>query len=589
MTEATDPPDRPRREPADREAAFEIERANWYFSKLPMIYVGNLVGAVGLTGALALAGSRDPWLLAWVGAVVLHVVLCRTWTWWPSRSAITERAAARYWGRYLVGSSLVQGLVWAAAPLAFLTSDAFVVPGVLVLVANVAAAVALLSSHPSAYAAFSIPVTLATAIALYGSGPAGALLAAMCIIFLGFCLLLSLDTHHTIATSLRLRIEREGLLGRLEEQIDVASRALREKDRFMAAVSHDLRQPVAALGLLIAQLDAGGGRLDRDVADRTRRALRRLDDLVRGLLDTANLDAGRVVVQPEDFLLEDRFEALRVEFEPIAAATGTVLQVRPTGAVVHSDPLQLQRMLANLLANALVHGGGGTVLVGARWTREGWRIEVRDDGPGIPESEQEAVFAELHQAGERAGAIGHGLGLSIVRRLGRLLGHAVTLRSAPGAGSCFGVLVPRVRPGALVPVPEARADVVPIEAARGGRLPGLRLLVVDDDEDVRAGLAGLLRSWGADVDEADGADGALAAVSAGLRPDLIVCDQRLGNGATGTRLLRALRATLGARVPAVLVSGEPPEPDDPDDRWLRKPLAPAQLRLAIEGALRRAS
>jgi signal transduction histidine kinase/CheY-like chemotaxis protein len=365
------------------------------------------------------------------------------------------------------------------------------------------------------------------------------------------------------------------------------------KSRFLAAASHDLRQPLHALGLFVGALgdriealDAGApGREElAALAARAGRSAESLRSLFDGVLDVTKLDAGAIEPMLEVFCLEELFEELRQELLPQARAKGLLLRVVPTRAVVRSDPLLLGRMLRNLLVNAVRYTERGAVLVCARACDGGVRIEVRDSGAGMTEEEQRSAFAEFQRlaSGRRAGE-GLGLGLSIVERLGRLLGHPVSVRSAPGRGSSFRVEVPRADASLARPI--ARAEP-PGDAQLAGKL----FVVVDDDPAICDALGALLETWGCRLL----AYGSVAALREGLaalreRPAALLLDHRLGAGETGVDAWRAAREVLGSDAPAVLVTGETAPERLAELRSLglpvlTKPVAPARLR-ALLGAL----
>lgn len=577
--------------------AVEVALANAYFNRLPLIYLGNGAACVGMAVALVGlgVGGVGIWLLLTLG----HIVLCRAWTWWPSRQAVVTVERARYWGRYLVGSSLLQGVLWGAAPVLFLpplVGTAHATTGTtlttLVMVASVSASMVLLSSQRLAYAANAVPVTLGlgAGLVLMTTEPlASTILALATILLLLTGLHFSRQAHEAQVRTLRLDLEGERLTRDLGRQVAVAEDAVADRTRFMAAASHDLRQPLAALNLFLAQMDTHTSGAGQHLLARSQQTLSRLNALIQGLLDTSRLDAGDQHIALGAFALAPLLDALQDEFEELARSKGLRLHTARTAAWVHGDALQLQRILANLISNALTNTHSGAVLVGVRWRREGWCIEVRDSGPGIAPDQQSLIFREFYQIEnpERDARRGVGLGLSIVKRLAALLDAPVALRSAPGAGSTFSVLVPRIpRPAQVVALP---ARVAPTGAA----LPS-RVLVIEDDQLVTEAIDGLLRSWGCIVALAESAQGAVAAVRSGHPlPDLILSDLRLPGDLNGVEAILAVRSACGRMIPAALITGEPVGSIDLSDvpgvRVLQKPLSPPQLRVLLTTLLRRAS
>jgi signal transduction histidine kinase/CheY-like chemotaxis protein len=366
------------------------------------------------------------------------------------------------------------------------------------------------------------------------------------------------------------RIEATG--ARLaKEQADRESRA---KTELIAAASHDLRQPLHAVGLLA---DALAARLDdpktRELVDRIGESTQELDEMLTTLLDRSKLDAGAVRAERQRVELRAVFAQLERDFTGPAEVRGLRLRVVPTQLAVESDRLLLLRILRNLVSNAVRYTQAGAVLVAARRRGAEVAIEVRDSGPGIAEQAQHEIFDAFHQLpGRRSGGLG--LGLSIVDGLARVLGHTVEVRSAPGRGSTFSVRA-SLAEGAAGTAPEPEAPLRSPLAVR-------RVLVVDDDAAVRHATRELLKGWRCEVRDAADAAAALAAVD-GWTPELVLADYRLGDGVTGIELIGRLRAERGLDPLAVILTGDGDGPDVEGLRAagftvLRKPVPPARLR-----------
>jgi signal transduction histidine kinase/CheY-like chemotaxis protein len=366
---------------------------------------------------------------------------------------------------------------------------------------------------------------------------------------------------------------------------DWAETANRGKTGFLAAASHDLRQPIHALGLYMGSLrerplEAGA----REIVERMDGSVAALESLLNALLDISRIDAGVLVPQPRPFDLGALLHRLGDEFSREAATCGLRLSVRlggtpPAGAM--ADPMLVERVLRNLIANAVKYTRSGGVLVtcrprGAGGASPQWRVEVWDTGPGIAPDEQERVFDEFYQAGnpERDRRGGLGLGLSIVRRLARLMKLPLALHSRPGHGSRFSIDLPAC---ALAPVAAGRS-------AEAAALPTMVIAVIDDDAEVRDAMRSLLQSWQCEVLDGADAEEVMAAVRAGQAPPhAVVADLRLRGGRDGVAEVGRLRAALGAELPALLVSGDSaPERvrvmQDSGLPWLAKPVSPARLR-----------
>lgn len=338
----------------------------------------------------------------------------------------------------------------------------------------------------------------------------------------------------------------------LQDQKERAEQANRAKTHFLAAASHDLRQPLQAAGLFVGTLRLR----NRDpeigaLIDRVERALGNLEGVLEALLDISRLDAGVVEPRITRISLAAVFRSLQETFAEPAAHYGVKLRIRPTALWCESDPLLLERILANLVSNALRYCDKGRVLVGCRFSGGEIRIEVRDSGPGISPERHQDIFREFIQLEHRARLRdkGLGLGLAIVERLARLLGHTVNVRSFPGKGSTFAIAVPRVNPA------PAALQFSPAEMP-SPELSGKRILIIDDDADVLAALGQFLSRHGAAPMLAHGPDEAQALLSTQAPPDLIISDYRLGTGFDGISVIQALRKSLAIDVPGVILTGD---------------------------------
>ncbi len=382
----------------------------------------------------------------------------------------------------------------------------------------------------------------------------------------------------------QLRESYAGLEQKVADRTQELAAANQAKTRFLAAASHDLRQPMHALGLFVAQLR---GRIVEPEAlamvGKVESAVTALQELLDALLDISRLDAGVVTPSNTDFRLQPLLLRLDGVFAPQAEGKGIRLRAAPTRLAVRSDPVLLERILINLLANAVRYTQQGGVLVGCRRRGGNVRVEVWDSGIGIADTHRDSIFQEFYQIGnpERDRQKGLGLGLAIATRLARLLGSRIELVSRPGKGSVFAIELPR----GTATESTRKTEPAPLS------LHGMRVLIVDDDALVRDAMASLLTQWGCEVLSAgDGAEAEAVMKRQGATPDAIVCDYRLPEGETGIEVIRRLRNVAGADVPAALVTGDTAperlrEASDSGYALLHKPVQPAKLRLLIEHLL----
>jgi signal transduction histidine kinase len=388
---------------------------------------------------------------------------------------------------------------------------------------------------------------------------------------------LNRDELGALATNVN-RMSEE--LGRLYQQLEAANLA---KSRFLAAASHDLRQPLHALNLFIAQLRRETDEAERDrLVGRIDAAVAAMNELFSALLDISKLDAGVVRPTMSEFPVDALLKRIEMTFMPTAREKGLRLRIVPNRAFIRSDFILLERILINLVSNAVRYTEKGGVVVGCRNGDGIARIEVWDSGIGIPDDQQTSIFGEFYQLPTSDHGGGLGLGLAIVDRLCRLLDHQIALTSRVGSGSRFSVSVPTASP---LPVVDASPKTVVDRAI------GKFVLVIDDDALVLDAMRGMLKSWGCTVATANSATAAIAGLSEYERPpDLIISDYRLSGGANGIQLIEQLRQALDTPVPAFLISGDTAperlrEASGSSFYLLQKPVLPMTLRAVVTEVL----
>jgi two-component system CheB/CheR fusion protein len=352
--------------------------------------------------------------------------------------------------------------------------------------------------------------------------------------------------------------ERRHVAQALEAAKRQAQLANVAKSRFLAAASHDLRQPLQTLALLQGLLaKAVEGERAQKLVARLDETLGTISSMLNTLLDINQIDAGTVGVEMADFPISDLLDRLRDEFSYHAQAQGLALRVVQCGLSIRTDPRLLEQMIRNLLSNALKYTRRGKVLLGCRRHQGMLSIEVWDTGVGIPEGELQAIFEEYHQLDNvaRERNRGLGLGLSIVQRLAKLLGHRVSVRSQPGKGSVFAIEV-TLPPSAAEPQRERHRHGMDDGIVEGSRRSGA-ILVVEDDPEVRELLELLLTHEGHRAAAAHDGKAALELVARGtIRPDLIVADYNLPNGMNGLQVTAKLREVLDRVIPVIILTGD---------------------------------
>jgi signal transduction histidine kinase/CheY-like chemotaxis protein len=529
-------------------------------------------------------------LLGWLGAFVVYA-LVRLAMVRAYRRRVGDDLDQRVWMIRALWALALGGSLWCAA--CFL----FYVPGrieyqlflVTILLGAVVSGLVTLAVHLPAYLVFILPFLAATAVRYGMENDAlhvGIALAAFAIlfIFVNFARYI----QNSFVESLKLRMALAERNQELAERNHEVERANLARSRFLAAASHDLRQPLHALNLFATQLERETDPVERGrVVAGINSAVAAMNELFNALLDISRLDAGVLTPSKAEFPVRNLLTRIETTFGAAAREKGLRLRIIQSEARVCSDFILLERILLNLVSNAVRYTRRGSILVGCRRRGDSLCIEVRDSGIGIPEDQQRNIFSEFYQLApqEPDGRAGLGLGLAIVDRLSRLLDHPVALRSRPDAGSCFSVVVPlAVRPPDS-DTPAAVADATP------DPLRDKLIVVIDDDALVLEAMRGLLQGWGCRVVLAATDTEALMRLARDdIPPDLIISDYRLANGRTGVQAIARLREALGAPVPAFLITGDTApellrEAGASGFHLLHKPVAPMTMRAMVNQLL----
>jgi signal transduction histidine kinase/CheY-like chemotaxis protein len=562
------------------EDVIQAEHVRTTFRQFPVVILVHISDAAVVAGLLAFFTDTPPKPLAYWFAAVLAVAFMRLVAFRRYRDSETQVTAWRRWSTVAAAFSGAFGILWATAIVLFLNMDVpfSVILLVVVPIGMTAGSAATSAAVPKVFFSFLFTVVPTLVFVLVGTGtPLGYAIGAMSFATLLADISICLTIHKALDQSLRLRLENEMLR-------DEAERANRAKTRFLAAASHDLRQPIHALGLFFSALaERIRGREADSLIGRIEETIGVVTNMLNALLDISKLDAGVVEPKVGPTGIDKLFQRLETELSAAAREQGNRLRFRPCRAWVRTDPAMLERILRNLIGNALRYTDGGRVLVAGRRRGAELRVEVWDTGCGIPRERIDEIFVEFQQLGnpQRDRTQGLGLGLAIVRRLARLLGHRLDVRSTPGRGSCFAISLPLLPEQDRERFREAPAP----EQALAGDTERLLVLVLDDDSIVREAMAELLRDWGYEVLLAATLDEALA-VAAGRLPDLLVVDYRLPGDVTGGDAIQALHARAERSIPALVITG-----DTAPDRlreatargypFLHKPVQPAKLRSTL--------
>lgn len=541
------------------------------------------LSVICLAGFVLVGAGVGAWVPAWI---VVMVMLSLAMV--ALAIAYRRRTVSSSPRTYGIAHSLLTGLVGLAwgcgAVLCAVSSSA----GMLTFYTLVLGGTALGAVSSQHVLMCSCMVSLWTSIPLLaiswlvnGTGPGPLATATIMVLFGVMLSVLAIRMNDFVVQNVTLADElaaKNAVLTRTSAQL---AEAHEEKSRFLAQASHDLRQPIHAIGLFVEYL--GGMRLGRDgreVLANIDRSLESLTRLCRSLLDLSALDVGRVKPQLGAVSLGDVTAEVVRQASAAARARDITLRFRPSRLWARSDEALLHTMVQNLVSNAIKYAPGATVLVGVRRRYGALAIVVADTGPGIGKADQRRIFQEFVRinAPHSEETEGLGLGLSIVRRLADMLDLKVTLVSRPGQGACFAI------EGLVETPPDLRRRRLPANR-HAKRLHGLRVLVVDDDRPVRDSTVQLLSRWGCDVRASERVDHADTTAF-----DFVLCDQELGQSYSGLDLIRRIRARSPAPVAAAIVTGGRIDHLMETCKAegiviLAKPVRPAQLRSALLAGL----
>ena len=554
----------------------------------PVGALSALAAAFVLAGVIYLGGPQNrssllsvAWLAVMTAEVAWQISLCYRYR--RARSGETRRDR---WEPRFVLIALLEGLTWGFGTVVLSILGGNLDNQLLVLLVGTgvaAGSVLAFGSHlPAFYAMFfaiAIPFPLWS---LMQGDTLHYALALLIIVFIFAIVQLAQGFNSSLIHALRLRFENETLVSDLrsqkneaELQKEVAERANQAKTRFLAHANHDLRQPIQALNLDAATLKSWHNRvtLDREtlsVIERIDTAAKSLAELLTSLLDLSRLDANLVELRETSFRIDLLLQSICDEFRPEAEAKGLRLILHDCSAHVRTDRVQLRRIVANLVSNAIRYTDKGRVIIrcrGPRRSETGLHIQVWDTGRGIPVEKRRLVFEEFQQLDnpERDRTKGLGLGLFIVKRLAELLKCDLQLRSKPQRGSVFTITIPLAG--------EAVATDPPASKTPASAPAHDLILVVDDELSIRESMRDLLNRWGYQVIVAGSGSEMLPLIADPAyhnRPALIICDYRLRAGEDGIAVIQSLRSEYNDDIPAILLTGD---------------TAPARLKAAGESGV----
>lgn len=563
------------------QATIKAEQIRVLYAQQPLSLIGTVLVAV-LAGTILWDDVNRTLLLAWL-AVLTVVLVLRVINLYDYKRQAPGDAEIHPWRRRAIGFALASGAIWASLPAMFITGDdPFTLINIVVFCVGMGAgSLASQCVYLPVLYSFSIPLMVALPASVHVNGGEFSHFAylgyAFGLVMLGF----AKGANDVFKQSITMRFENDRLIRELKIQKAEAEAANIAKSRFLAAASHDLRQPLHAVSLYAGALRDLSATSEQDELNaKMERAIDALDDLLAHILELSKLDAG--VVQPtlQHFELTDVLARLDERYNAIAEQRGLDYESLAKDVIVESDPPLLERILDNLLANAVRFTVRGGILLRTEVDGDNVCVIVQDTGTGIPEDEHERIFEEFYQLGnpERDRGKGLGLGLSIVNRLCGLLGHELKMRSAPGRGTEVRILMARGHRDEIV---ESSA----VSALPDFDLTNKRVMVIDDELDVREATRAQLASWGCNVSLADSLEQAVHLTN-GEPAELLIVDYRLRNHENGVDAVIDYRNKFGPDIPAVIVTGDTAperirEAVDSGIQVLHKPVTPGQLRMCV--------
>ncbi|MFK7857418.1 MAG: hybrid sensor histidine kinase/response regulator [Granulosicoccus sp.] len=566
-----------------------------YNEQIRLIYNQGTIPIAGAT-VCALVLTLFLWrhmpqmtLVFWLGTVSLSALL-RLWCIYTYLKADQQTRERSIWGTLFWMGSLAAGIVWGALPLIFYSvyNTEFLLLISTIFAGMVTISAANGSNYLPSFLSFSVPLVLPLAIShLLSDVDSLALIGVLLIMFLATNFMLAVKSNRQNRDLISSQLENQKLVESLAEEKQIAERAMVAKSRFLAAASHDLRQPLHAMGLFLSALRTREKEPEkvRIIEDMSKSA-DALNSLFNSLLDVSRLDAEIIEFNPEHVLASRVFDALRAQFEQQVAEKNISLSIRADDHVLYSDVVLLERVLRNLLSNAVQYTGSGSISLVCTALADGSKlVTLADTGIGIPAEFAEDVFSEYYQLNNpaRDRSKGLGLGLAIVKRLCELMDLPLEMESTEGKGTVFRVVVPGGDPLQIIQQAKPSSGIV---------ADGRRVLVIDDELQVLQSMRHMLEGWGCEVLLAESARDALRVLAlSDMIPDIIISDYRLADNLNGVDAVEAIRESCELSIPAIVVTGDTsPERlkqvKETGLQLLHKPVRPDELHDVMERILK---
>ena len=619
---------------ADRQATSLAEEVRSAFDYLPASLAGNLAGVSVITLLFWSTAPRQViawWLVAFGLMLAMRIFLGHQFK-LTQAAGVTASVDWPGWRLKWNLGTLSSAAMWGATAWLFYPSDQSIQQvGLIITIYTLSVAVVpVLATQPKVFLAFSALCFLPLAARIASEGTLyGYELAGILVLVFGLTTVLARSYRQALRRAIDLKLHADDLTAQLQVEKSAAeaaraeaegarsqaegarsqaegarveaegARALAEianraKTQFFTAASHDLRQPLHAMGLFAEALRQKNHDVEvAHLVNSINESVDALEGLFSELLDITRIDSGGVEVHPQHFAMSDILRKLRLHFEPVAFEKGLALRLRGGQHWAHADPLLVERILRNLVSNAIRYTADGTVLVSCRRKGDALLLQVWDSGAGISQAQQARVFEEFYQVpkAEQSGGgaalherKGLGLGLAIVKRLADLLEAPLSMESQLGRGTVFSLLVPAGKAARQV------VSTASTLASRSLTLENRLIVLVEDEPVVLAGLEAVLKSWGATLASFNSVSACVAWLEGRqtslARPDLLIVDFRLEDGRSGLEAITLMRTHFKQKIPAIVVTGSTmtgheQEAHDMDFHLLIKPVLPNKLRAMI--------
>ena len=570
------------------EQQLQAERIKVLYKQVPSILISNLLIALLLTLFLY-KFTNDILSLYWMIVVIILSVFRYIMLKRYNKQEQDEKEVI-WWGWFFVLTAFISGCIWGATSILFLQTDSLVIMLFLLMTLTgiTVGSSASLSNFAWSYYAFAIPTILPFAYVLASEGKTDfIILSIMLTVFLLLQLIVAKKNQSTLDESIILRNEKTDLIQQLELKKEKAELANSAKTRFLAAASHDLRQPLHAMSLFLDILDERNQDPEQAmIVDKIKKSSLSLENLLESLLDISKLDAGIIGVNKKSFPIQKLFDVLANEFNSIAIEKGLRIHFMPTSLYLNSDSQNVERILRNLISNAIRYTEQGKILIGCRRQSDSVLLSVYDTGVGIDADKNKIIFEEFQQLDNpgRDRSKGLGLGLSIVNRLTELLNAKLSMQSIPGKGSVFSIELPRSSSNQI-----SQPDMVTVETYP--KLAEKIIVIVEDEEEIRNALKLLLSGWGCKVLELTSITDVKQKLQLSCKPDMILADYRLQNHETGVNVIHAIYDYYqDNNIPAIIITGDTApdrikEVKESGFQLLHKPVAGGKLRALLNSVL----